>query len=818
MKKLFFLFAAVLLFHFGYSQNLHGLATGNYAGIAGLQFNPASIVDSRYKFDLNIAAGQYSFGNNYLNMKPGVFVRRLFQKDPYNSSWQSVTQDLISPISNRNAGRVRTRVAQNFQLPLSMMITTGKRSAIAINLRNRYIAQVDSLNPLTADFLYSQLRNPELFGVAMNNDGFATRFMNWQEVGFTYGRVIFNWNRHFLKAAVTAKWLGANAGANIEASRLNVTFLDSQRLSMNSPNINYARTERADFGSFNRRDFLTNLEGQSFGFDAGIVYEFRGRIGNFKYTDEDFESRLRRDKNKYTLRIGVALNDVGVVQFDNRLPLTRNHSANITNWNFGGVKANNISEWDTAYSKQVSFFGNQNQGFSIQLPTAFIANVDLHLFGGFYVNAAVQRNVKKLGSLGANADTRLRAGEWFAVTPRLESRFFGLYVPVIFEEEGTIVGATLRLGPVYVGSNNLLELIGNPQVPRADVHAGVRIPIGYGKPTKLAKAMEKQTGISFSDELDSLEDRTADLETRVAVLEQMADTGWRPTVIVNNFITDSLGRTNVNSQVDGRNSRSAQQTNATYTQQQIDSLNRENEKMTADVKKEMKKAGIEEPKAPKRSKSEKKNAKREARYQKDQKQYNDAVEKELKKMRKQQAITSTALVGAVTAGAVVDANASKKAPDTIRIVKTDTIYAGGTRVDTVVVRDTIRTTQAPATVVAPVVPAVPVAPKVYDYKVYFENGSASVSQQYKDLLDEVGKTIRNHPQSTVRLVGLTDATGDPKANRILAERRVNAVIQQLKFRGVNIASIERDVQVSDVRTKEPAEEKRRVDIILTERQ
>jgi len=294
------------------AQTLNGMATGNYAGIAGLNFNPASIVDSRFKFDLNIASAQYFFNNNYLVADPLIFARRKLHKDPYNSSYPAVKEDLLKPIVPSPTGVVRARQNAEFQLPLSFMLTTGKRSAIAVNLRNRYELLVDNLNPQTAGMFYNELNDPKMFGVAMNNDGFSTRFMNWQELGFTYGRVLMNANKHFFKAAVTAKWMGGNAAGFIQSDDLSVSFSDQHTMSLSSPKIQYFRTARADVDLFTRRELFSNLEDQSLGFDAGIVYEFRGRIGNFKYTDEDYKSRLRRDKNKYTLRLGVALNDVGL--------------------------------------------------------------------------------------------------------------------------------------------------------------------------------------------------------------------------------------------------------------------------------------------------------------------------------------------------------------------------------------------------------------------------------------------------------------------------------------------------------------------------
>jgi hypothetical protein len=615
MKKItFFPILAFFLYTLpSHSQTLNGMATGNYAGIAGLNFNPASIVDSRFKFDLNIASAQYFFNNNYLVADPLIFARRQLRKDPYNSSYEAVKNDLLKPIVPGPAGVVRARQNAEFQLPLSFMLTTGKRSAIAVNLRNRYELLVDNLNPQTAGMFYNELNDPKMFGVAMNNDGFSTRFMNWQELGFTYGRVLMNANKHFIKAAVTAKWLGGNAAAFIQSDNLSVSFSDQHTMSLSSPNIQYFRTARADVDLFTRRELFSNLEDQKLGWDAGIVYEFRGRIGNFKYTDEDYKSRMRRDKNKYTLRLGVALNDVGRLQYKS-LPLTRAHSANINNWDFSGVKANNFREWDTAYSKQVNYIGGADSMFSIGLPTALLINADLHLFGGFYINAAIQRGVAHFGSV---VTTTLNSPDWFAVTPRFEGRHFGIYLPIMNQHNTTVVGATIRLGPIYFGSNNLLALVQNPMVPAADVHAGVRIPIGFGKPTKLAKAIQKSSGLELSDEfekeLDNTQMKQTNLEARVVYLEKMMDSSYRtpPIVIVNNYISDSLGNPSIQTQVNqtqpAPESRSTSATAPTYTQAQMDSINAVVEKMRKDAENNLKKEGVEAPKDP--AEKKKKNAK-----------------------------------------------------------------------------------------------------------------------------------------------------------------------------------------------------------------
>jgi outer membrane protein OmpA-like peptidoglycan-associated protein len=827
------------------SQTINGMSTGNYAGIAGLSFNPASIVDSRYKFDINIASAQYFFINNYFDADPLLFARQLLRKEPYNGSFAAVKEDLLSPRVPAPDGVVRARMNTELLLPLSFMLTTGKRSAIALSLRNRFEQTIDNLNPQTASIFYEQLNDPKLHGVAMNNNNFTQSFMNWQELGFTYGRVFLNANRHFLKGAVTAKWLGGNAASYIQADSLEVTFHDNQTLSLSSPNLQYARTVRADFDLFNRRELFTNLESQSFGYDFGIVYEYRGRIGNFQYKNENLENLLRRDRNKYTFRFGAALNDLGMLSF-NRLPLTRDHRANINNWNFSGVKANNIREWDTAYAKQVEYFQGSDSTFSVALPVALLLNLDLHIFGGFYVNAAMQKPLNN--RFFQNATTHLNSGEWFAVTPRFENRWFGIYVPLLIRDNNIAqIGTTVRLGPVFAGSNNLMGLIQNPKVPTSDVHAGVRLPLAFGKPSKIARLIDKNATMTsklsddFDEKLETQQTKQNVLETRIAILEKMMDSTYRqpPVVIVNNYINDTLVR-NVVSTVEPRTaekaSSSAQERKSTttstptYTLAQEESMANEERLMREKAKENLRKEGIKEPKEKKSkikpTKNEKKaekrakqEAKRNRRFVRDKQRYNEAIERELRLMRRQQAIMGTAMTGAVVANTVVSASGNEGETVTDTLVVKDTLTVEKVIPDTVYIRDTIiiQPPQMPTdNVEAESTGKTPALPELGTESIYFASGSTSIGRSYTETLNKVAAWMLVNPDKQVVLTGVTDATGTPEMNRKLALQRIAVVKNALISRGLDDKRFKMESQVSTTITTKSDPKNRRVDITAME--
>jgi hypothetical protein len=93
-KRLFHLFYSLIFFIIlakkSNAQENIGMSTGNYGGITSVWFNPASIADSRLKYDVNIFGVNSYFDNNYLLVRRDAFAKRLFYKEPYNSSFQAV--------------------------------------------------------------------------------------------------------------------------------------------------------------------------------------------------------------------------------------------------------------------------------------------------------------------------------------------------------------------------------------------------------------------------------------------------------------------------------------------------------------------------------------------------------------------------------------------------------------------------------------------------------------------------------------------------------------------------------------------------------
>ena len=814
-------------------QNI-GLASGNYAGISGAWLNPASIVDSRYKFDMTLYGYESYFSNNALLMSNKVLRDRLFSKPPYDSSHEQAVDELLTPLDDLPE-KVQGSTVSEIQAPFSFMARTGNGSSIGLNIRNRTGITMAGLDRTTAEMLYDNLQDPDLYGVVQDNSGFNFSYMNWMEVGFTYGRVLVRSDHHFLKAAVTLKALAGSASLYLSSDDLRLTQEGPDSLSIQSPLVEYGRTERGDFDTYQRRNLLNGVEDWALGWDAGLVYELRGNLAKGRYLDQDSEVKERLDLNKYIVRVGVSLLDAGRFTYTRR-ELSQDYSANITGWDISQVNASDLDQWDTAFAEIADYVPNGSATYTHRLPTAIAANIDLHVFGGFYLNAGGYGDATRLFR---EASTTLRPVEWVALTPRFENRWFGFYLPLSRSAEQTRIGATVRIGPVYFGSNNLADQLANAQNTQADYHFGVRFSIGQGKPTALKRRYEafrkQQEGITRnSARIDSL-------EREVHALKMvMATDSLRGAGVINNYYA-APGSDATQVKLQRENDYLKQELAASYVQAEQDS---------ATIAKLEKKTGARTGEASKADQAAAKSAAKQADATADMAKQMEKVNKNLGRQNVLLATTAGATVAIAAKGdgdkkdkekkgdaepavlvndstivhngdtiplvispAAVSARAAENARDTVRIIVRDTVRIHDTRVDTVrmqeTLRDTVRITeQAPGTIAADEAERQRLMEPVY-----FATGKTTLGPQGTMKVVELANWLKKHPDARVQVTGVADASGSVTANEAVAQKRADSVRQGLIDNGVDGARVTTQRQLAPAGAMPDARD-RRAEVLL----
>jgi hypothetical protein len=511
MKKI--LNAALLICGFlsATAQDFQGLNTGNYAGVNGLLLQPANVADNRYRFDFNLASTNFGFQNNYLGFTRNYFVQERFSLNDFKN-FQDFRDNVLTanplPAGEKGYFNLQNRV----MLPGTFMIT-GKKGGLALTLQSRTSFAFANVDGNLMNQIYRVWGNSATYNTAYNNDGLSLNAMNWFEGGLTYGRVLVNKNKHFLKFGITGKYLGGLSSVYFNADKLSVSATNKDSMSVNASNIAYGHSATNVTGRINSS---WRPDATGFGGDIGFVYEFRGRINRYKFlkgSGDETVQTLRRDKNKYTFKVGASLLDVGQLQFTSVLPGSNLNYNGILN--VGNLGVNNVQGFDSLVAKNATYTGTANPTYTIAMPTALSVQFDLHLIKGFYINAMTYRPFTKLNE---NATFRTYTPNFYVVTPRFETRALGLYVPLTstsinnIKDRNFTIGTTLRVGPLFVGTANLPTLLKRDNIKSADIHAGLKLPIAYGKPSKASKWLKKIANDDDNDNTSINNERTVVVE------------------------------------------------------------------------------------------------------------------------------------------------------------------------------------------------------------------------------------------------------------------------------------------------------------------
>jgi outer membrane protein OmpA-like peptidoglycan-associated protein len=501
MKKISTLFFALFLFSIGaQAQDYPGFNQSNYAGVSGIDLQPASIVDNRMKVDISLFGFSVSAYNNYIGLKPSALLR---DGNMISGTYAAFEDTLFQSkyLNERYDDKLKSvYFSQQIQLP-SFMFKVGEKSALGFTWRLRNYVNVDGVEKELARLIYNELNYPTLWVDTLSNEHFSVQTMSWAEYGITYGRIMMDKGEHFLKVGGRLKVLQGLQAAYMFVDNLAYNFSTDSTLSLFQSDVNYGHSTNFEFDENSiKYKFVSNF---SIGLDLGVVYEWRPDHADFKYEMDGRKDRWRDDQNKYKLRAGLSILDLGNIKFK-KGQLSNDFTANVNYWNL-----NNLDFGDTpveAFDDTIrSRFGTNSseESFKMNLPTAISLQVDYNIWKDFYVNHTTyfafqfKNNANKVHDITT-----------FSITPKYDHKWFGVFVPVSYNLMGNFqVGTGLRLGPLYLGTTNLNPIAqfvsgkgnGKKDIYGADFHMILKIPIPYSKP-------RDKDGDFVSDKLDKCND------------------------------------------------------------------------------------------------------------------------------------------------------------------------------------------------------------------------------------------------------------------------------------------------------------------------
>ena len=169
--------------------------------------------------------------------------------------------------------------------------------------------------------------------------------MTWAEYGFNYSQIIKEEGQHFVKAGANFKYLAGYAAAYMFSNNFEYNLFDDDFSQELSGDFGYGYSQSIedlqnteDLDGNGTADVLEagmfglapKASAHGFGLDLGVVYEWRPDFKDYKY-DMDGEMNLwARDQNKYKLRVGLSLTDLGGMSFK-KGGLSRDFGVNTSN-------------------------------------------------------------------------------------------------------------------------------------------------------------------------------------------------------------------------------------------------------------------------------------------------------------------------------------------------------------------------------------------------------------------------------------------------------------------------------------------------------
>ncbi|TYZ06405.1 hypothetical protein FY528_17985 [Hymenobacter lutimineralis] len=466
------------------SQPTLSPAHGNYHGLGEVLWNPATVADSRYLFQLQLFSldvtasnTAYAYTGPWSLKNPGSGLE--FSPE-YLTLRNDKPRHLVGLGLDARGPGLQVRLNANNGLAFQTRVRTAFQG-----------------NAVSASLLQDAVN--EFEGVRRSDDNTFNFNMNaFAEWNLTYGRTVINDEAHFLKAGITLKRLIGLGAAYIQSRQLDYEILPDNATTGDT----VLRLHRFEGGAgFSNPSELANLDlntarrwltkgsgpGSGWGADLGVVYEFRPDHATYYYTTKKGERRPDASRNKYKYRVSVALTDIGGIRYR-----TNAAAYDVTASNLGvsqadleGIDEDNVEERIRAILRTDRY--EEQTSFRMGLPTTLNVDVDYHLSWKFYLNAAVRQNLRGRFAPG------MRTFSYASVTPRLETRWLEVATPVLLTNNyrTAAFGVSARAGIFLLGTNDLGSLLGGKNRMGSNVYFGVS-PLSWANWRPSAKSRKSK--------------------------------------------------------------------------------------------------------------------------------------------------------------------------------------------------------------------------------------------------------------------------------------------------------------------------------------
>jgi outer membrane protein OmpA-like peptidoglycan-associated protein len=454
-----------------FAQEMLGLRNSNFAGIHGIGLNPASMVDSRLKWDVNLFSAGVSFENDYLFIPKskldflglGNIVRQV-EKQTYLDEFDATKNNLYFSSSIMGPG---------------VMFPITNKHSVAVFVQGRTAISCNGFTAEASKYAYEGFDFSELHfdntGKLYDVSDIEFNAMAWLEYGLSYAAMLKETDQHAVKAGVTLKYLQGISAGYVSNMQGDFNVLNDSDMVFQNFSADYGRVNYNAFDNIDR--FSDLITGRGFGVDLGVTYEWRRDPSNYTY-EMDGKRELDMEQNKYDVRIGVSLLDMGSILYNRNANTFRleSDSAFYPDWDVDNFSSN----LDFDYSMSEIFYGDplrstRDSKFRMRLPGALSIQADVRLSDRFYVNSTIIQRIQ-------NKSPGVDRASIYSITPRYENLWFEAALPVSlvsYQTSSIRVGMALYLGAFWIGTDKMGTLFGLNDLYGADIYAAFKYSIPW---------------------------------------------------------------------------------------------------------------------------------------------------------------------------------------------------------------------------------------------------------------------------------------------------------------------------------------------------
>lgn len=442
MKKILLTLSLLVGFSASAQDQFSGISTSNRVGILNGAINPAEFANLSNKFEINFYGLSFDVSNNKIG----------FNDLTSNTNLEDLIFTGTESANLRIDGQI---LGPSFAMKWRKWgfgITTKANIKFDVVDVDTSLGNAIFNNNLTLNTtLLNQTGNQRLSGTS------------YGEIGFSVARKVYENDKHKFDAGITLKFLFPGSYSNFGFSNLNGTITQNSSgtfLTTDQPaNLNIAY-------SGNLADSFSNFDDYTKSIFGGL---------NGVATDIGFNYQWKDGKDKYKIKSGLAIRNIGSMTFKDDNNYNTNYTLSIPSSNpldlslFENI--NNLSEVeDVLFNNNYLDINNQNKtDFRVNLPTLLTMYADFKIVSKVFVTGYLQQKMNN-----DDGNDQITARNIFSVTPRVNLGFFEAFLPVSTDDiSGTNVGFGFRLAGFYLGSNSIITSLADGK--QANIYTGYRL-------------------------------------------------------------------------------------------------------------------------------------------------------------------------------------------------------------------------------------------------------------------------------------------------------------------------------------------------------